>query len=82
MKERCLLISSFMAEYKGCYINNIMVLIKKFHENGDEIVFIFPKAKEKVSWLDEIADLGCKVYLLEYKPYSLDNIKFIRKIIV
>ncbi len=81
MKERCLLISSFMAEYKGCYINNIMVLIKKFHENGDEIVFIFPKAKEKVSWLDEIADLGCKVYLLEYKPYSLDNIKFIRKIV-
>ncbi|MCQ2479412.1 MAG: glycosyltransferase family 4 protein [Clostridia bacterium] len=81
MKERCLLVSSFMAEYKGCYINNLIVLINKFHANGDEITLIFPKAKSRASWLGELTALGCKVYLLEYKPYSLDNIKFIRKIV-
>ena len=47
MTERCLLVSSFMAEYKGGYINSIIKLVKKMHENGDEIVFIFPKAKTK-----------------------------------
>lgn len=80
MTERCLLVSSFMAEYKGGYINSIIKLVKKMHENGDEIVFIFPKAKTKAMWIRELEELGCKVYFLEYKPYSLDNILFIRKV--
>lgn len=81
MKERCLLISSFMAEYKGGYINSIIKLIKKFHENNDEIVFIFPKSKTETSWIQELRDLGCKVYFLEYRPYSFNNINFIRKVV-
>ncbi len=81
MTERCLLVSSFMAMYKGGYINSIIRLVEKMHANGDEIVFIFPKGEQRVPWLDEIESMGCKVYLLEYKPYSLDNIKFIRKVV-
>ncbi len=70
-----------MAEYKGGYINNIIRLVKKMHENGDEIVFIFPKAKTEAKWISEIRDLGCKVFFLEYRPYSFNNISFIRKIV-
>lgn len=81
MKERCLIISSFMAEHKTNYVYCILALIKKFHQNGDEIVFIFPKAKMSASWVDEIRQEGCKVYFLEYKPYSLNNINFVKKII-
>lgn len=81
MTERCLLISSFMAEYKGGYINSVIKLIEKIHRNGDEIVFIFPKAKTKAAWTEELKNLGCKVYFLEYRPYSLNNIKFIRKVV-
>lgn len=81
MTERCLLVSSFMAKYKGGYINSIIKLIEKMHENGDEIFIIFPKTKTEALWLDEIKAMGCKVYLLEYKPYSLNNIKFIRKVV-
>lgn len=81
MTERCLLVSSFMAEYKGSYINNIIKLINKMHENGDEIVFIFPKAKMQALWTEELKELGCKVYFLEYRPYSLNNINFIRKVV-
>lgn len=81
MIERCLLISSFMAEYKGGYINAIIKLIEKMHKNGDEIVFIFPKAKSEAAWIEEIRQSGCKVYFLEYRPYSLNNIMFIRRIV-
>lgn len=81
MKERCLLVSSFMAEYKGSYIYSIIALIKKMHKNGDEMVLVFPKAKSEVAWVEEIKALGCKVCFLDYNPYSLNNISFIRKIV-
>ena len=81
MTERCLLVSSFMAMYKGGYINSIIRLIEKMHSNGDEVVFIFPESEQRAPWLDEIEALGCKVYLLKYRPYSLDNIKFIKKVV-
>lgn len=81
MKERCLIISSFMAEHKTNYVYCMLALIKKFHANGDEIVFVFPKAKTNAEWVDEIRQAGCKVYFLEYKPYSLNNIRFVRRII-
>lgn len=80
MKERCLLVSSFMAMYKGSYINNLIKLINRMHGNGDEIVLIFPEGEQKAPWIDEVEAL-CKVYLLKYKPYSLDNIRFIRKVV-
>lgn len=81
MQERCLLVSSFMADYKGGYIPCILALIKKMHENGDELTCIFPKTNKKIEWIEEIKATGCKVYLLDYDPYSLSNIKFIKKII-
>ena len=81
MKERCLIIASLMAEHKTNYVYNMLALIKKFHANGDEIVFIFPKAKTNAEWVDEIRQEGCKVYFLDYKPYSLSNVNFVRKII-
>ncbi len=81
MQERCLLVSSFMAEYKGGYIPCILALIKKMHENGDELTCIFPTPKKEIEWIEEIKNEGCKVYFLDYDPYSLSNINFIKKII-
>ena len=81
MKERCLIVSSLMAEHKTNYVYNMLALIKKFHANGDELVFMFPKAKTNAEWVDEIRQEGCKVYFLDYNPYSLNNVKFIKKII-
>ena len=82
MKERCLIVSSLMAEHKTNYVYNMLALIKKFHANGDELVFMFPKAKTNAEWVDEIRQEGCKVYFLDYNPYSLNNVKFIKKIII
>lgn len=81
MNKRCLLVSSFMAEYKGSYICSIIALVKKMHENGDEVVFVFPKAKTKTQWIAELEDLGCKIYFLEHNPYSFNNISFIKKLV-
>lgn len=77
---RCVCVSSYMGPYISNYILSEVALERKFKEQGDYLVHVFPKDVENKEWVRLFRETDAKVYFLKYKPDTLHNIRALRKI--
>lgn len=77
---RCASVSSYMGPYISNYILSEVALERKFKEQGDYLVHIFPKDVENKEWVRLFREIDAKVYFIEYAPSTLRSIKTLRQI--
>ena len=72
------------ASYGGPYAGNFMPSLIAYDavakELGYRTVYLFPDFTANYAWVEEMRRIADKVYFIAYHPYSLDNVKRIRRI--
>ena len=77
---RCASVSSYMGPYISNYILSELALERKFKEQGDYLVHVFPKDVENKEWVRLFREIDAKIYFIEYAPGTLRSIKTLRRI--
>lgn len=77
---RCASVSSYMGPYISNYILSELALERKFKEQGDYMVHVFPKDVENKEWVRLFREIDAKLYFVEYKPGTRQSVRTLRKI--
>lgn len=78
-KIRCAFVASYYGPYYSNFVASLYALNEKMMQNNDCVVYVFPKEVEQFEWVVKLRETNT-VYFLDYKPFSLDNLKSLRNI--
>lgn len=79
--QNMLIITDYAAPYEGNFIESIKSLRKKYIENGNELIFLFPRRAEKIEWVKELINKdNFKIYFFK-DDTVLDVMKMSKDII-
>ena len=81
MQIRCLTLASFAAPYASTYVHSTLALDEEMYKRGNTMTYVFPKEAADKPWIKSFQERGRKIYFIDFKPYSIGNIRAIRKII-
>ena len=81
MNKKCIaVVSSYYGPYAGNFVASLEGFNRVMKSRAYRVIFVFHGDADKYEWLSEFKENKDAVYLVPYKPYSLDNVKRLRKI--
>ena len=78
--QAIVMVASYGGPYGGNFIPSLLEYDKIAKELGLKTVYVFPDHIKEYDWVETMKQTSDKLYFIPYKPYSLDNIRRIRKI--
>lgn len=78
---RCAFIASYYGPYYSNYVASMLALEIAFKAKEYYSIYILPVEVQNFEWIKMLYELTDKVFFIKYKPYSIENIYAIRKIL-
>ncbi len=69
-----------MGPYISNYVLSELALLRKFREEDNYLVHIFPKVVEHKEWVKLLKEEGAKIYFVDYEPNTWRSINNLRRI--
>lgn len=77
---KCAFIASFYGPYYSNFVASMIAFDKKMQSEGHSIIYVLPKETESFKWIKILKKQNNKIYFLNYKPYSFDNLFALKRI--
>ena len=79
-KKSIVMAASYGGPYGGNFIPSLIAYNTIVKKMGYQTVYVFPHFVSEYDWVKDIKPVADKLYFINYKPYSFDNIKQIRNV--
>ncbi len=80
MKKSIVTVASYAGPYFGNFIPSLIAYDKIIKDLGYRTVYVFPDFVKDFAWVESMDSVADKLYFIPYKPYSLANVKLLKKI--
>ena len=77
---RCAFVASFYGPYYSSFVAAMVSFDKMMQGKGQDVIYILPKETQNFDWIKVFQKQNNKIYFINYKPYSFNNLKSLRKI--